>query len=199
MKQLSSLLFKKPFYGKSLSSNERLDLMCTFVEKTMNIEGDLIECGVYRGGSLIKIAQKLKESKSEKILYGLDTFEGHPYSDLGTKHIKGYFRDTSYRKIKVLLALKGLNNVTLIKGKFIDTFSSLENKTFCFANVDCDLYESTKQCLEFLMLRMPKDSILWFDDYNSKDAFKANEAIEEFINKNDLIILPKKQAYYIKR
>ena len=42
------------------------------------IEGDLLEAGVFRGGSLLGTAMFLKELGSNKTVYGFDTFAGFP-------------------------------------------------------------------------------------------------------------------------
>jgi len=200
-KFITRFLFKKPFYGKSLVHGNRVNFLSFLLEKVLyeKIDGDVIECGVYRGGTLIELAKKLRIINSDKIFYALDTFEGHPYTDEGTEHIKDHFSDTDIIKVRNVIEKHQLNNVKLLKGKFIDTFPSLTKKKFCFAHLDCDLYQSYKECLEFLLPRMEKNGIIWFDDYNSPSALKANIAIEELIDKKDLIVLPKKQAYYVKQ
>ena len=43
------------------------------------------------------------------------------------------------------------------------------------------------------------DDLVFFEDYNSSKFPGANKAVEEFIKKEDLIVLPDKQAYYIKK
>jgi hypothetical protein len=185
----------------SLVPNTRLELLSFLLEKSVSekIKGDIIECGVYRGGSLIVLGKKLKKLESDKILYGLDTFEGHPYTDKDTPHIKGNLGDTSYNDVYEIIKKLQLENVKLLKGRFIDTFPSLKNKRFCFAHVDCNLYQSSRECLEFLLPRMTKKGIIFFEDYNSSKFPGANKAVEEFIKKEDLIVLPDKQAYYIKK
>ena len=66
----------KPF---TLTSNERINslLQATKYVVDNNIPGDIIECGVWRGGSMMAVALKLlNEKKSEKDLYLFDTYEG---------------------------------------------------------------------------------------------------------------------------
>lgn len=198
LKKLSSIIFKKPFHGKSLVNQTRLDFMKCLVANCLKLDGSLIELGVYRGGSLFEIASVLKLYNSTRTLFAVDTFTGHPYTDNRTTHIKGRFSDVNLNRIKYLIKKKKYNkNIELLKGTFKDILPKISNYRFCFAHVDCDLYQSYVECLEFLMPRMNKGSIIWLDDYNSKSATLANKAIHKFIPKNKLIILPKKQAYYI--
>ena len=66
----------KPF---TLTSNERIYALLQATKYVIdnNIPGDIIECGVWRGGSMMAVALKLlKEKKFEKDLYLFDTYEG---------------------------------------------------------------------------------------------------------------------------
>ena len=198
LKYTTRFLFRKPFFGKSLIPEDRLRYLAFLLEKTVyeQVRGNVIECGVYRGGSLVELGLTLKRLNCGKVCYGIDTFEGHPYTDEGTIHVQGHLKDTSYARVKDVLQHLRLDNVKLLKGRFSEIFPSLQQETFCFAHLDCDLYRSYKECLSFLYPRMSRGGILFFDDYNSSNAPKCNKAIEGFIRKKDLIILPKKQAYY---
>ena len=61
-----------------LQSLEAMKFTLTLLEKCVTtLEGDVIECGVYKGGTSFQIAKKLKSLNSKKYLYALDTFEGH--------------------------------------------------------------------------------------------------------------------------
>ena len=49
-----------------------------FLKKNLDKDGDLVEAGVYQGKSLLSVALFLKEMKSNKIIYGFDSFTGFP-------------------------------------------------------------------------------------------------------------------------
>jgi hypothetical protein len=49
-----------------------------FLNNNLEKEGDLFEAGVYRGSTLLSTALFLKEKKSNKTVYGYDTFKGFP-------------------------------------------------------------------------------------------------------------------------
>lgn len=186
-------------YGKSIKSPMNLRLIESILEKTKGIEGDVIELGVYRGGTTVAIAKKLKDLNSNKMLYSLDTFEGYPeITDYDKKYMsgewdnkelykKGRFSDTDYTKIENVLSKKGLDNVGLIKGRFSDSFLALVNKRFCFAFLDCDLALSYKQSLDFLIPRMNIGGIIYMQNYFPKNKERpANKVIELFFKKEKL-------------
>jgi O-methyltransferase len=195
----------------SMIPKERIAFMLTLLEKCVNsIEGDVIECGVYKGGSLKAIAKKMKLLKSNKKIYGLDTFEGFKFDDNDFKfdEFEKCYPDGKAPKVKgthqvdfnkLKNEFKGLDNVIFFKGLFEESFPKLENKKFCFAHVDADLYISIKQSIQFLKNKMNVGGIIYFDDYNSEHWPAATKAINEELGKESLIKLEKYQAYWIKK
>ena len=190
IRKLSKYIFKTPFYSKSINSEDRLNYLALMLEDSLHINGNVIECGVYKGGSLLKLAHVLRHSN--KILYGLDSFEGLPYGD--NRIFKKGFLKADYRK--VLKFTKHYENIRLMKGLFFESFEKLKQERFCFIHLDCDVYLSYMQCLKFLIPRLNKKGILFIDDYNTLEG--CNKAVHQFIDKKDLTILHKKGAYYIK-
>lgn len=194
--------------GESLISKDRLQEIVQLAEKivTQGVEGDLIECGVYKGGFTLAAGEMLQRSGSKKILHSIDTFEGHPFSgnedvtETGVRHHpKGKLSDTSFERLSDLVRQKNLErHIRLYKGLFEQTFPQLENHRFAFALVDCDLYLSTQQCLDFLIPRMNPGGILFFDDYKAWTCPGATQAIEEKFSPEQLIRWPVWQAYWMK-
>lgn len=165
------------------------------------IKGDLIEFGVYKGGSIIAFAKLLKESNiKDKVIYGLDTFEGLP--ELSEKDkIPKYYKDAMPRnyinKVKEVLVKNNVDDIILKKGLFKDTIPNLKNKKFCFAYVDCDLYEGTKQALEYLKPRIHKGGIIFIDDYTSSNWIGVKKAVLEVLCEKEIKEF-KGQAYWTK-
>jgi len=189
-------------------TKESVAFTLKLLEKCCRLEGDVIECGVYRGGNSFQMAKKLKELKSDKKLYALDTFEGFPYNDsedmpkelqkavYGNKKphkFKNTLNDVDLDQIKNWFAEYGLDNTVFLKGLFIDTFKQISNKKFCFAYVDSDLYLSVKQCIEFLKDRLVSGGIMIFDDYNHEYTPGCNKAVNDLLGKDSIIILDDKR------
>lgn len=182
-----------PGYGQTTLSTKKLDSMLNSLDECISkkIEGDVIECGVFRGGSLVKIGLKMKERKSKKNLYGVDTFEGHPYDsvedvpkDGNVIHHSGLFSGNSYEKVLESLKENQIGNVKLLKGKVEDVLSQLSDKKFCFVHLDLDLYISTKEALSFLKPKLVKNGIIVFDDYGADESPGIKKAVEEVLGKN---------------
>ena len=71
------------------------------------------------------------------------------------------------------------------------------DKRFCFAYIDCDLYQGTKEALEFLLPRMNKEGIIFIDDYFSKNWGGVKKATLELLKEKEIREF-KNKAYWIK-
>lgn len=189
-------------YGESLTELGRIKEMQDLLAKTINLNGDVIEIGVFRGGGLISLAEYLRQNKINKMIFGVDTFEGHPYSDENdiasdgkVYHYKGRYTNTNINKVYEAVTKRNLSKVFLVKG----TVSNFKFKNkFCFAHLDVDTYRSCIEGLQFLLPRMVKGGIILNDDYNLYSTPGATKAMNELVGKTKVIMTGKQGGYYIK-
>lgn len=153
----------------------RLNIIKKHIEETQDLLGDMAEVGVFRGGC--SLWMKLH---SNKHLFVLDTFEGMPDSLPVDHHKKGDFKNTSLQHVTELLeAYK--DQVTVLQGIFPkENAEHLSNRKFSLVHIDVDIYESTKECLEFFYPRMLPGSVMVLDDYTTPTCLGAGLAIDEF-------------------
>jgi len=162
------------------------------------IEGDFVECGVFRGGSLGLMALYAQKYELNCKIFGYDTFEdGFLKSSLNDK-------DVSIKNKKIQLETKidnfypTKNEVTqnlttfftkeeyrpkLVKGDILKTLKEEKNipNKISLLRMDTDLYSTTKLQLETLYPRLEKGGILHIDDYGMFRGVK--DAVDEyFIN-----------------
>lgn len=199
----------------SYCSKKEIQVTLSLLEKCIksDLEGDVIECGVYMGGSSIQMAKKLVDLGSKKNLYALDTFEGHPYDDesdmpeklkkkvYGNKSPqkrKGKLNDVNLDEIKKNFMKENLDNTIFLKGLFEESFKEISDKKFCFAHVDADYYLSVKQCIDFLKERIVSKGIILFDDYNSPEHLGCTKAVDDLIGPSSLNLLKPHRAYWVK-
>lgn len=148
------------------------------VDLTANMDGDIVECGVFKGSTLFSIALLLKQRNINKKIYGLDSFEGLPeMEDIDKGITKETFGNTNYSTVCRGRDKLGLSNIILIKGFFKDTLKKLEGEKFILVHLDCDLYQSYKECLEFLYDKVLPGGYILFDEY----SHGAKKAIDEFL------------------
>ena len=163
------------------------------------INGDFVECGVFRGGSLGLMAHYAQKYKINCKILGYDTFEdGFLKSAFNAK-------DVSIKNEKVKLPETKVDNFyptkheveqilkkfytneeyspTLIKGDILKTLKEEKNipDNISLLRMDTDLYSTTKLQLEILYPRLKKGGILHIDDYGMCPGVR-NAVNEYFIN-----------------
>jgi hypothetical protein len=163
--------------------------LITLLERTRNVQGDIAECGVYRGSTLVAMAIYVTQQKIAKTLYGFDSFEGFADDivqdmELGGAELDckrpGGMNETSYEVVAKKVKLFGLQNVRLTKGYFENTLHNFSELVFSFVHLDCDTYNSYKECLEFFYPRLSRGGIILFDEYNDPPWPGCNKAVDEF-------------------
>ena len=161
--------------------NEAYQLyMC--VKTTNKIPGDIAEVGAFRGGS----SKLICEAKGDKQLYVFDTFKGLPQvKDVDSRSLKKGDFNSSYNFVKKYL--NSYSNVILIKGLFPETAGPIINKKFSFVNLDVDIYQSTKDCLEFFYPRMNRGGIILSHDYSRLKGVEI--AFNEFFKDKQEVII----------
>ena len=172
-------------------------MLYSIARSQQELDGDMVEVGVYQGGS----AKLICEVKGDKKLFLFDTFVGLPeLSDtdthFGKKHWKkNQFNNTSIETVRDYLS--SYENVQIIKGKFPKTAESIHDSKFSFVHLDVDLYKSTIECLKFFYPRLVKNGVILVHDYHSDGIQKA---FKEFLqgNKAQLIELTGSQCMIIK-
>jgi hypothetical protein len=164
--------------------------LIALLESTLSLGGDVMECGVYRGGSLLRIGRALKEKSPEKRLYGLDSFEGFPQDkiderDMGPgrklNHVKKKFRycaDTPNRLQRFFDAFE--INGEAVPGFFSDTLPRFHDHKFCFVHLDVDIYQSYMECLEVVYDRLVPGGVIVFDEACTEVWPGGKMAIDEF-------------------
>lgn len=164
-------------------------------KKTVDIPGSIVECGVFKGASFVRFAafRELLCNPTAKKMLGFDAFGPFPQTsfDLDQKPREKFIDDSGEEgigkeQLEEVLQQKGIfNNIELIKGDLTKTLPEYieahPELRISFLNIDVDIYEPTKACLDLLYDRMVKGGVVLLDDYVS--AFPgANKAVEEFLS-----------------
>lgn len=155
--------------------------------------GAMAEVGTYQGAS----AKLICEAKGDAEFHVFDTFSGLPGSSIDDP----LFRNSDYvsNEEQVRAYLANYPNVRIHKGLFpAETGSAVEDIRFSFVNLDVDIYESTRDSLEFFYPRMLPGGILVSHDY--AQAVGVRKAFDEFIGPKpeSLIELPESQCMFVK-
>jgi O-methyltransferase len=152
------------------------------------LAGNVLEVGVWRGGSGCLIAARIPAGKK---IYLCDTFSGVvKASERDNRYRGGEHSDTSRSVVDDLVKAMGLRNVAVRAGIFPDDFhQEMDAEQFCFVHVDVDVYLSAKEVMSFVWPRMPVGGIAVVDDYGFDCCDGIRQLIDEYRGSSDKVIL----------
>ena len=162
---------------QSTNGEYREPLFVRAYELTKHLKGPVLEFGVYNGDSAMILAGLFKGDK----IYGFDSWEGLPEDDFPD----GYhdFHKGKFKTQKPNLSYYG---VELVDGLFKDTlptFVKEHPEPAKFINIDCDLYSSTKDVFDHVIVQ--SGTCIYFDEYRWIKGWEKREyaAFMEFIER----------------
>ncbi|MFD8731589.1 MULTISPECIES: TylF/MycF/NovP-related O-methyltransferase [unclassified Streptomyces] len=188
----------KPY---SMTSPERLNafILATRYIARHDIPGSIVECGVWRGGSMQACARTLLSvGETERELYLFDTYEGmtpptaedlrrdgRPAQELldaqgkdrpiwavaSLEDVQAGFENVPYPK----------ERVHYVQGRVEDTVPEQAPEQIAILRLDTDWYASTKHELEHLYSRLVSGGVLLIDDYGYWQG--SRQAVDEFLDK----------------
>lgn len=153
----------------------RMNNIRTLLEDVLenNVDGDVIETGVWRGGACIFMAAILQNYNSCKNVWVCDSFEGLPPPDpdyeLDKNDIGHTLKQLAISLEQVRENFKTHNllseNVKFVKGFFKDTLPNLQAEKFSLLRLDGDMYGSTIEALNALYPKLSLGGYIIIDDY----------------------------------
>ncbi len=161
--------------------------------------GNILEVGVYKGGSLIRLADLLKRKFSQFVVYGIDTFQGHLQTDGDPTHPIGKYGDVDIDILRKEIGKAGLLPwIRLIKGPVEKNLLKIDMQTVSFAHIDCDLYHPAKFCAFHLAQLMRHGSRIFFDDYGADNCPGVTRAVNEIFTRKQIrkVILDRQPFSY---
>lgn len=154
-------------YLHSVIPRNRLDYLAEICRQALGCcPGNVLEVGVYRGGSLSRLAQVVEDVCPQYRAFGIDTFSGHPYSDGHPMHPRGKYADVHLSLLREILNKQDYGLwVELHRGCVEDILNRLSLHDIAFAHIDCDLYIPVRYCAKHIPIFMKAGGLLYFDDY----------------------------------
>ncbi|WP_189111231.1 TylF/MycF/NovP-related O-methyltransferase [Streptomyces camponoticapitis] len=188
----------KPY---TMTSPERLNafILATRHVVRHNIPGDIVECGVWRGGSMQACAKTLLAlGETDRGLHLFDTFEGMPPPTAEDLRRDGKSAEellAAQGKDRPIWAIASLEDVQAgfervpypgervhyVQGLVEDTVPQQAPEQISILRLDTDWYASTKHELEFLYPRLVSGGVLLIDDYGYWQG--SRQAVDEFLEK----------------
>jgi hypothetical protein len=141
------------------------------------LAGDTAECGTWRGGSSWLICKEIQGSGKEH--HAFDSFQGlsAPEPRDGTHFKAG---ELAVPEEEFRARLKEFDQLRVHAGWIPTRFSDVQGRTFSFVHVDVDLYQPTRDSIEFFYPRLVRGGVLLLDDYGFEICPGARQAADEF-------------------
>jgi hypothetical protein len=193
----------------TLTTPERLFALIRATEHVVRhaVAGDVVECGVWRGGSVMAVARTLlRLGDQSRHLHLFDTFEGMPPPSDADVHFAGQTaagmlagrpRTTedgtwAYAPLEaVRAAVSGVGydvgKIHFVPGKVEDTIPGQAPERIALLRLDTDWYESTRHELVHLLPRLVSGGVLIIDDYGH--WLGARKAVDEYFAEHGVDIL----------
>jgi hypothetical protein len=186
-----------------MTTPKRIAALCDAVEYVVRdtVPGAVVECGVWRGGSMMAAALTLlRLDAADRDLYLFDTFEGMPppgerdvfsaydgYSPMGRWRRKRRAGETSTwhqvstDEVRAAVLSTGYpaERVHLVAGLVEDTLPAGAPDEIAVLRLDTDWYASTRHELEQLYPRLVRGGVLIVDDYGHYEG--ARRAVDEYL------------------
>lgn len=193
----------------TLTSPERLYVLMEAVKYLIKgkVEGTLVECGVWRGGSVMTMLLTLLEfGNIEREIYLYDTFSGMSAPTETDLSYKGEQASALYLasldsesvsrltyasieevKRNIFSTKYPEEKIHFVKGKVEDTIPEIIPEKIALLRLDTDWYESTIHELKYLFPRLSPKGVLICDDYGHWKG--AKKAVDDYFSENNLSIL----------
>jgi O-methyltransferase len=188
-----------------MTSSERIFALIQAVRyfQKRAIPGSIVECGVWKGGSMAATAPALLEKNDVRCdWYLVDTFEG--MTDPSSKNVdysgvsasQGLARDSGFKcadaplaEVKKLMYATGYppERIHFVPGRVEDIIPASAPESIALLRLATDWYESTRHELMHLFPRLATGGVLVIDDYGHWRGSRL--ACDEYFEQNRIQIL----------
>jgi hypothetical protein len=190
----------------TLTSPERIAALRDSVRHVVRagVPGAIVECGVWRGGSMLVVALTLlEEGVTDRDLHLFDTFTHMPFPgeedvDLFGRPAADFydeasaaeaFRYLTLDEVRAVLAGSGypVERLHFVPGLVEDTIPAEAPSAIALCRLDTDWYRSTRHEMEHLYPRLSPGGVLLVDDYGH--FMGAKKAVDEYFAEHDPSVL----------
>lgn len=183
----------------TMTSPERIAALVEAVRYVCRhaIAGDIVECGVWRGGSMLAVVETLRELGERRVLHLFDTFDGMPAPGAEDLDLMGVHaaelmaaEDKETGAVWARSPLEEVRHnvlstgypeadVRFVRGRVEETVPDHAPDRIAILRLDTDWYESTRHELVHLYPRLVVGGVLIIDDYGHWQG--ARRAVDEYL------------------
>ncbi len=167
-------------------SEKETERILELAQECLDISGDFVEMGCYKGDTSLLLAEIVKAS--EKKLWIYDSFEGLPEKKEVDKSVMGVlFRGgelaVTKREVKQRFLRANLPVPVIKKAWFSELVENDLPEQIAFAFLDGDFYESIKDSIKLVAPKMSDGGVMVVHDYTNLALPGVKKAVDEWIQK----------------
>lgn len=185
----------------TMTSTERIHALVHAVRHVVRnrIAGDMVECGVWKGGSVMAMALTLLQlGERDRSLYLFDTFSGMtPPSDVDVDYqgqqaqviLDAVRCEASQQEVENAVFSTGYDRekIHFVPGRVEETIPAYAPESIALLRLDTDWYESTQHELVHLFPRLARGGVIIIDDYGHWRG--ARQAVDEYLAQHEIPLL----------
>lgn len=177
--------------GSTLVDIYRCYELWSLVAQITDLDGDIIEVGVWRGGTGCLLAYRAQSLASSKRVFLCDTFAGVVKAgEKDSRYRGGEHADTSIEAVKQLAERLGIANIEILKGVFPDeTAHLIDQCRFSLCHIDVDVYNSARDVTNWVWPLLCVGGCIVYDDYGFANCDGVTQLVNESTPKSGAITL----------
>ena len=177
----------------------RINTMIWAVKQALSVEGDFVECGVFRAFCASVVVDYLDFEKLDRQFYLYDTFEGIPPEFDSESHDHPVLREEGLYDT-VLKRFEKYENVHVVKGLVPYSFETKSPEKIAFMHIDMNSSKSEIAALDALFDRVAKGGVVLFDDFGWTGYEAQQVAEQRWMEERgqNILELPSGQALVVK-
>ena len=165
-------------------SEKETERILELAQECLDISGDFVEMGCYKGDTSLLLAEIVKAS--EKKLWIYDSFEGLPEKKEVDKSVMGVlFRGgelaVTKREVKQRFLRANLPVPVIKKAWFSELVENDLPEQIAFAFLDGDFYESIKDSIKLVAPKMSDGGVMVVHDYTNPALPGVKRAVDEWM------------------
>jgi hypothetical protein len=179
----------------------RVHFLLWAAEQALKVDGDFMECGVFRGFKSYFLLRYFEERLSKKTYFLCDTYEGIDLSQAHLSPITNIEHNKCNLHAFIVSRFSEFKNVDIVKGSVPNSLFNKNIKKIAFLHLDMNSYMAEIGALDFLWDKISNGGVIILDDFGLySHKAQMEKELPWFQNKGHKILeFPTGQAMIIKQ
>ena len=167
-------------------------IACWAASKGRDLEGDFVECGVYRGAMSRMIMHYIDfKELAPRRFYLLDTFSGIPSESL-TEEERRLRKPAEFEESfeRVRQTFSAFENVTIVRGTIPETLAQVTTDKVAYLSLDMNAAAPEVAAAEYFWPKMVSGAVIVLDDYGWPHHDVQRRELDAFAARHGVRVLP---------